>query len=303
MLLCVAAYFALREKLSSDTITKGEEETVAIADTAAVKKVTIGKNGVTRVISRGNEGWLVNGRYKTAYRPTALLLVGLNQLRIKRPVSEESKQKVYKEVMQQGTVVTIETGEGNKVLRFLSNPADVNTTYLVTENSATPYVAYVPGIPGDINNLFNLTENDWRTRKLFASNPRSIDTLKVSYPKDPQGSFEIVYHNGDFSIPGIPAPDSVALRNYLTLYQNAPLTAYLTDKKDSAEAVLRRSELAGTIELSDLKAQNSAQVKVYKDPQNKKEYLGVIPSTGEPVLLDKELFDALMVKKSFFRKR
>jgi len=302
VLLAIGAWFSVQKKFSTNTIDQSEGN-VAIQDTASISKIKVEQNGKLLVLTKSADGWVVNGKYKTVYRPMTMMLVGLNQLQIKRPVSDESKARVLKDLQEKGAKVTVENAEGVTTLTFLTNENDINTTYLLTQKSQEPVIAYVPGISGNINNLFKLSENDWRNRRLFYSNPRTLKSIKVSYPQNPAEGFEINYSEGKLELAGVSSLDSSKFFPYIAAFQNIPVSFYLSDKKDSANALIQKSQLLGKIEVNDLDSVKTNSVEVFKDSGNKKDYFGRVGKTGEPVVLNKEIFDYLLAKKSQFIKR
>jgi hypothetical protein len=229
-------------------------------------------------------------------------MVGLNQLEIKRPVSEESKEKVMQLLKEKGARVVVENAEGKKELIFASNENDVNSTYLLVPGTATPYIAFVPGIPGDINNLFHFSENDWRSRILFASQPNHIQSLQISYPQDPASNVDISYARGNFEVKGVSPLDTAKLYEYLPLYQNIPISRFL-DSTDSLSASLINKAPFAQIKLIELDSSKNNAVEIYKSPDNQTEFYGRIAKTGEEVALKKDVFSQLLMKKNDFVKR
>lgn len=299
LVLAVAAYFALQKKLTVDTIQKNDTE-VAIADTSSIEKITVEKDGETRVLKKEGGVWKINDRYEVRHNVMNLLLMGLHQLEIKRPVAEELKKNTMDLLRQKGAKVTVDFGDRTKTLLFASNENDVNTTYLLPGKGSTPYVAYVPGVPGDINNIFKLQEHEWRSRELFRSNSGSVQHLKVTYPSDPSQSFEIYFEGGEYFVRGLSKMDTARVDSYLNYYSFAPVSGYVKAEADSLQALFQKAKLHATIELTDINSSRSASIKVYRseDPKN---YLGTIGKNGELVTVNKELFDYLLVKKDYFK--
>jgi hypothetical protein len=301
VLLTIAAWFSLQEKLTTDTINKNEEG-ISIQDTSSIEKINIQKDGLIQELTRKGNSWLINNHYEVRVNVMNLLLMGLNQLEIKRPVADELKNKVADLLLKQGTKVSVVEGDKTTVMLFARNENDINTTYFLSENSKTPYVAYVPGVPGDINNIFKLKENEWRNRDLFRCTPGEIQELKVNYP-EPQNSFEIFFKEGNLNLKGVSNLDSTNFDHYLDLYGFVPVAGYIVGKEDSIATLFKNSKQLATIDMINLSAAKSNSVVIYLDPSNKKEYLGKLGKSGEPVILNKEIFDRLLVKKDFFIKK
>jgi hypothetical protein len=300
VMLLIAAYFSLQQKLTTNTI-KNNDQSVSIEDTASIEKITIEKGGEVRVLTKSpNSTWLVNNKYKVRTNVINLLLLGLNQLEIKRPVSEEMKNKTLDLLKRSGTKVTVEYGGQKKSLVFASNENDINTSLLITENSSTPNIAYVPGVPGDINNIFKLTEQEWRSRELFSSKPGEIQTLKVTYPKA-SDNFEIYFQGGNLILKDVAPLDSNKLFEYLELYRYVPVSSYLPNH-DSIDSKFKTSSYFATIDLVDINSGKSNSIQIYKNGGNGKDYLGKVASSKEAVLVNKEVFDRLLVNKAYFVK-
>lgn len=301
VVLSVAAFFSLQKKLRTDTINKNGTE-VAVRDTSSVTRITIQKDGQTQSLVRSGGAWKINDRYHVRTNVMNLLLMGLNQLEIKRPVSQDLESKASELLFKKGTKVSIEYEDQTKTLIFASNENDPNTTFLLPENSKIPYIAYVPGVPGDINNIFKLKEHEWRNRELFTSHPNSIQRLQVTYPGDPAGSFEIFFQGGNLLLKDAGRVDSSKLENYLLQYQFVPVSGYLTGNADSLETLFRQNKPLSTIDLTDINSVRSNAVTLY-DTGDKKDYLGKLTKTGEAVTLNREIADRLLVKRSFFMKK
>ena len=302
ILLGIASFFALKEKYSTDTIVK-EEGGIAV-DTSLVNKITIVKEGITQTLTKSPRGeWVVNNKFKVRVNVINLLLVGLNKLEIKRPVSDESRKKVYDQITKSGATLTIDLGETKRVLKFASNPNDYNSTYILSENSDVPYIAYVPGVPGDINNVFKLSETDLRSRELFTSSPQTIQNISISYPSDPAGNMEVEFKSGDFSLKNVDNLDTAKFYQFLQFFSYIPVSGYLNAQADSIQAKFAKNPVYAVIQLTDIDEAKSNSLTIFKDPADNRNYLGKIGKTGEPVLLNKELYDRVLVKKSFFVRR
>jgi hypothetical protein len=302
IVLAIVAYFALQEKFSTDTIVK-DKNSIAIDDTASINKIVIEKKDVTVLTRTEKNTWLVNNKYEARQYAVNMLMLGLNQLQIKRQVSEESKKNVFKILTTEGAKVTIFFGGDKKTMTFSTNENDINTTYFLDENSNVPYIAYVPGVPGDINNIFRFKENDWRSRKLFASSPMGIKSVRVSYPKEEDSSFEIFYDAGDFHIRGLDKVDTIKLYQYLDYFSNSPVSSYIPGSADSIRQILKRMPLYAIIELTDINPDKSATIEIYKNPEPQKDYSALVSKSNEAVTLNRQLFDGILVKKSYFKGR
>jgi len=232
LLLSVIAFFVLRQKSVTSTM-KQESSSVAVADTGAITKIEYVLHDTLNFLNRKENVWYINDKYEVRPRWILTLLAGLKSLEIKRPVSADLKKGVYEELKRDGIHVTVYLPSIKQSFYLHTNDNDPNSAYLVQEGSENPYVVYVPGIAGDISTLFKFGESEWRSRRLFESSLGRIKSVKVSYKEDPSASFEILYKQGGFYIPGINNLDTAKVIAYLQNYQYAPLFVYLS--ADSAK--------------------------------------------------------------------
>lgn len=299
VLLAIVAYFSLQEKFTTDTIEK-EDGDFAIADTASIEKISIEKDGQTQVLTKDDRGvWKINNKFEVRSNVKDLLLTGLHLLEVKRPVSEDLKVKANEELTKNGTKVTVYYADQVKTMRFARNESDVNTTYLMGEHTSVPLIGYVPGVPGDINNIFKLKEHEWRNRNLFVSNPGSIQQIKVKYDSDPKGDFEIRFQGGNFVLEGVSQLDTSKLEQYISMYQYVPVSGYILPGDSS----FNKTKKYATIDLVDINASKSNSIHIYNLSADKKNYFAELGKTGEAVTVNKEIFDMLLIKKAYFIKK
>ncbi len=297
VVLSVAAFFALKEKSVTNTI-KQETSSVAVADTAAITKIEYVYHNTVNFLNKKENAWYINDKYEARSRWMLTLLAGLKSLEIKRPVSADLKDKVYEELKQDGLHVTVYLPSGKQSFYLHTNDNDPNSTYLLQEGSQSPYVVYVPGISGDISTLFKFGENEWRSRRLFESSLGRLKSVKVSYVEDTSASFEIIYKQGGFYIPGISNLDTAKVVAYLQSYQYVPLFAYLS--ADSAKLRLTTEPLFAEISVEELREERNNAVKIFKS--DRPEITAQIEKTGEYITLKPDALRPLFVKKSYFIK-
>lgn len=295
--LAVAAFFALKQKSVTSTV-KQETSSVAVADTAAITKIEYVRHDTVNFLNKKSTTWYINDKYEARVRWILTLLTGLNSLEIKRPVSEELKNKVYEELKKDGIHVTVYSPSGKQSFYLHTNDNDPNSTYLLQEGSQSPYVVYVPGISGDMSTLFKFGENEWRTRRIFESSLSRLKSVKVTYMHDPSASFEILYQQGGFYVPGISNLDTAKLMAYLQNYQYVPLFVYLP--ADSAQLRLNTEPLFAEISVEDLNVERNNIIKIYKS--DRPEITGELVKTKEYITLKPDVLRSLFVDKSYFKK-
>ncbi|MBO9701223.1 MAG: DUF4340 domain-containing protein [Sporocytophaga sp.] len=296
----LTALYTLLGERGSDSFNK-EKQSVGIADTTAITSVTLQANNKTTKLKKEPNGkWLVNNKYEAREKLISLLFFGLNKIEVKRPVADNKKEGVVKNLKQDGVKVSVESSDNRDVFYVLSNENDVNSTYFLAEGSSDPVIVFVPGVKGDLSELASLQEQDWRSRVLFNSSPRSLQKVSVSFPAAPSENFTIVSKGNKFEVENLPAQDSSKIHRYLMLYGVTNVDKYIVDGKDTIVNQLHNGKPFSTIQVDDIVDNLSKTVDIYLDPWKQGKIYAIIRNTGELVTLNPELTNYLLVKKSFF---
>jgi len=296
----LAALYTLLSERGSDSFNQ-EKQSVGIADTTAITSVSLQTNNKTTKLQKEPNGkWLVNNKYEAREKLISLLFFGLNKIEVKRPVADNKKGGVVANLKKDGVKVTVESSDKKDAFYLLSNENDVNSTYFLTEGSADPVIVFVPGVKGDLSELASLQEQDWRSRVLFNSNPRSLQKVSVSFPAAPSENFTIVSKGNKFEVENLPVQDSSKIHRYLMLYGVTNVDKYIVDGKDTIVNQLHKAKPFSTIQVDDIVENLSKTVDIYLDPWKQGKIYAIIRNTGELVTLNPELTNYLLVKKSFF---
>lgn len=297
----LAFYTVFSKKFKSSSYGKTEEE-IAIVDTASISRIQLqGKLPVVN-LERNPSGWTVNNKYQAREQLTGLLLFGLNKLEVKRPVSENKVNEVKARLLKEGVSISIYSDEGEKRIKVLPNEGDPNSSYYLKEGSNQPYIVFVPGVKGDISGLAGLGEQDWRSRSLFRSSPRSLQSIKVSFYLNPSDGFEISPKNGIFEVKGLADADSGKIHRYVMLYSLTNVDKYITENQEKIVSQLKKTGPIARVLVDDIVDKQDKTVDIYKDIENPKRFYGIISETDELVSLNGELFNFILVKKSYFQK-
>lgn len=274
-------------------------------DTAAITKISYSTDSSSVFLAlKGKDKWKVNNKFNARENLIKLMMVGLAKAEVKRPVAEENKEKVLKYLSSKGVKVKIEGDEKTVSFLIISNENDANSSYYLAEGSKEPLIIYVPGFSGDMTNLFKLDESGWRSKELFRSNPMTIQNIKVTYPSQPQSSFEIIYTEGrNFRIPGVINMDSTRLFTYLLQYEQVNVDNYITENKDLILEKLKKEKPNAIIELKDIDPLKSKTVLLFGESRVNKGIYCVIKESSELVVIKPETLMRLLVRKELFNKK
>ena len=230
-----------------------------ITDTSAITKIFLAdKKGNSVVLTRTSEGWLVNDSLKANNNMINEFMRTLYYVSLKSPVPIISRDNVLKRMSSFGVKVEIYARvpwarigslwifpNERKIRTFYvgDNPPDKIGTYFLMEGAKEPYIMYIPGMMGFLQNYFTPIEADWRDHTFMNMYYQQIHKVEVDYFDKPENSFTIIKENNDnihlydYNNQEINNVDLPKLRSYMSGFVNirfAEMLSYLDSaKRDS----------------------------------------------------------------------
>ena len=222
---------------NAKTTLKKELRDFAVKDTASIDKIFLAdKSGATILLEKKPSGsWTLNRKYSP--RPDAIqtLLTTINRVTVKQPLAKSAFNNIVKQLAAKSVKVEIyQKGKLSKTY-YVGGPTPENTgTYMMMENSATPFITEIPGFEGYLSTRYFTNEGEWRDRTIFALTPPEIKSIRIDYHEMPEKSFEIspkqdntyqiiaTKDNRPINI------DTLALKRYLSLFQHISFEALVT---------------------------------------------------------------------------
>jgi len=238
----VALYIIMTDSDSNQTLNL-EEAKFSVKDTSAIDSIFIArKDGSTALLTRfAATRWMVNK--KTLVDPVLvnILLRTIHDIDVRRPINTAEREQVIKGIATQHIKIEI-YAKGELVKSYyIGQEADDNQgNYILTTGSEQPYVAHIPGFEGILAPRYDVREKTWRDRQIFITSPLKLSSVRVTYPSNPEGSFQILFNKGQFSFPDIPNPDTASAEQFLQNISKAYLERYIGDLKQSeADSMLK----------------------------------------------------------------
>ena len=246
----------------SNKTFQGALSEFAIQDTATVTKLFMAdKNNNTVTLTRKADGqWIVNNNYPASRQNIDMLLQTMHTLAVKEPVSlaahnsvirelsvNSVKVEIYQKVYRIDLFNTIRWFPHEKLTKvyYVGGATQNNRgTYMLMENSSTPFVTFIPGFRGYVSPRYMPMVNVWRDYKVFRKSLPEIAAVQVEIPGKENESF-VITNNGNTSISlysypenqPIPDFDTLAALNFLTGFRNLNFESIQSNmdplKKDS----------------------------------------------------------------------
>ncbi|MBN1199459.1 MAG: DUF4340 domain-containing protein [Bacteroidales bacterium] len=262
IILFLAILAALLFLSQSDKTFRGSQSDFSVKDTASVTKIFMSdKNNNMVTLSRDPKSrWMVDDNYLASTFNLDMLLQTLHNLAVKEPVPLAAhnnvirelavnavKVEIYQEVYRIDLFNTIRLFLHEKLTKvfYVGGATQSNRgSYMLMENSSTPFVIYMPGFRGFVSPRFTPMVNAWRDYTIFKKELPDIVSVQVEIPIKENESY-VITNNPDHTVSLYSYPDmepisvfdTLAALNFLTGFRNLNFEAILSDldaaKKDS----------------------------------------------------------------------
>lgn len=187
---------------------RSEASDFTVYDTASITKIFFAdKNGNQTLLTRSDNGWIVNNEYVANKSMVNDMLYTLNRIRIKMPVSVNKSEGILTRMASSNTKVEIyqilpRINFFNKVKLFYHETRskvfyigdvtqDNQGTYVLKEGGDKVFVAHLPGLRGTISPRFTANPIDWRDHHIFEEKMDNIESVKLEINGNPHNSFII----------------------------------------------------------------------------------------------------------------
>lgn len=325
IILMIAATWLYMSRKNS-TIKK-ELRDFSIQDTSQVTKIfMVNKKNKTLLLERSEPGiWMVNQKYRVRKDAIDLILKTFKRMEVKSPVSKAAFDNAVRDLAATHVKVEVYTDNEKNPIKtiYIGGPTqDMNGTYMMIENSNTPFIVHIPGFSGYLSSRFFLTENDWRDRSIFRYSYDQIRSVSLENIKNPEQSFTANNLGNNHYLllrfdnqQNIENFDTTMLKQYIGYYKKISYESIVVDIPESEVDSILNSEPIYRISLTDDKAIETT-ITTYLKPGSR-----LIDDHGEPYQFDIErmyaqinsdtnlvviqyhVFDPLFMKLDFFLKK
>ena len=182
---------------SNSYISKENEKKFSVNEVEEIDKIFLSdRNGNNITLSKKENYWQVNEKYRV--RPDAIktLLSTVQQISIQSPVSESSYNNVIKQLATTGVKVEIYYNNSVKTYTVGGSTNNHLGTYMLMDNAEYPYILHILGFNGFLAPRYGiqgykLNINNWRDNKVFKINSEEIRKLSLYDYNENKNSFTI----------------------------------------------------------------------------------------------------------------
>lgn len=158
--------------------------------------------------------WQVND-FEADRQLIKVFFAAILQAEPKRKLSTAKSDSVSTLMKERGTHVTLWEGpEVRKDFYVLGNSQKSETYYQLAESSDV-YMVTIPGYRVYLASIFDLSQEDWRDKRIFNFNWQNFKSLSASFPADVKQNFTISFKDQYFTIDGLVNTDTTKLNDYL----------------------------------------------------------------------------------------
>ena len=165
-----------------------------IRDTASITKVFFAdKKNNTLTLERKNGIWTVNQSIDARHDAVKLLLETLYSMRVKMPVAISAREEIFRKMA--GKSIKVEVYSNNNKLKtfYVGGVTQDNFgSYMLLEDSDTPYILEIPGFRGFISSRFSTQIKNWRSSVLIGEKWEEIKEIEINLKKHPNQAFRAI---------------------------------------------------------------------------------------------------------------
>ncbi|MDX2197071.1 MAG: hypothetical protein NW207_11715 [Cytophagales bacterium] len=275
-----------------------QKKMFVVADSGIVSKVCIekGKSKINLFIHKYE--YKLNDSLLADYELASNLMMWVYQAQINDVGQDDIKHWFEK---NKNNVAKISYYVGNEpYIQFIALPDTANNQciWAKSDDDSQIYKLSLAGSDRDILPFTVSDMNDWRSKILFSSIPKTIKNIQVLFKASPKDNFEIYRENGKYFVKNMPQADSVKILSYLYLYKKVTIHQFIQNKplKDSLVQLQPQYEIA----LKDINDTYSNRIGIYYNPQSPKIIYGLINDNTDLVVIKPAIYEYLLQKRSFF---
>ncbi|MEQ9300565.1 MAG: hypothetical protein RIF33_18475 [Cyclobacteriaceae bacterium] len=247
--------------------------------------------------------WRVDDKFVLDKSLQQVLFSMMQQWQIKRPVAKASNQAVIEDLTSNGTKVTVITNGQTELEFYAGGIASQKISYFYRPGDKRAYIIEIPGYTNYITAILNLTDLQWKDRKLFSSPWQSIQRLEINYDV---ANKENLSFSGDNSFPSIEemdmsAIDTARMMNYLQQYAYFETNEHVDITRFDQFDSLSRTIPIGKITLSDLDASMSNSLTIWPRLPQDRVHL-TVDNNGNWSVIEQRRVQALLPSKKDFLK-
>jgi hypothetical protein len=184
-------------------------------DLQEIDQVSLESKEDTVLLQFNGTKWLVNEQFNADAAMIQILFATLQQAEPKRPVSPSIRDSVSRDLKKEGIKVSLFSSGVKKIVFYAGGNARKTQAIFCAEGNDMPYIMSIPGYRVYVSGIFELPENDWKDKLVFAFNWRNFESLEARFPEAAEQGFKVSLRDNYFGIEGMASVDTARLNQFL----------------------------------------------------------------------------------------
>lgn len=272
-----------------------------VKNTDAIEEIYMtNRKGDNVILSKTDDGWVVNNRFKARDRMMNILLETMRYQEPSYPVPENAHNNVITLLSTNAVKVELYGKDKQPIKTFYVGGQVSNNkgTYMMMEGAKKAYVVQLPVFQGYVTPRYNVYEDDWRSRNIVALTKEELQKFSISYPegeelndftllKQNDGTFTIDVHDG---ISNNKELNQRRVRTFAGFFDNINCEGYLNGKLHMDSIIADADKKCAM----DITGDNTQQhIDIYWMPVNKRSKNITTPDPDIPDDYDPDRFYAV----------
>jgi hypothetical protein len=316
--LSLAIWWVMSRR-SKETLNRSLSD-FAIKDTASITRIVLADKEKNKIeLTRGPQGWMVNGEFPARPDGIKLLMETIFGIEVRSPVGRAGHNTVIRRLATKSTKIEVYRNESLIKAYYVGGPTqDQLGTYMLMEGSDVPFITGLTGFTGYLTPRYFTSTDLWKSPALFRLRAHEIASVKLISYEHPEAGWELINQNNTLrlkdAVKGTLLPiDTLTARAYLTRFYEINYEAMERSKslRDSLLKTPPREEFlvtsvgGKTISLRTYNKKNPADETEIKagaaPPFDPDRFWAVMNNdTSSLLLLQYFVLDPVMVPRSFF---
>jgi hypothetical protein len=209
-----------------------------------ITAIELSKDTENVVLSKKEDGWLVNNKYEVRKSAVLSILKLLRAIEIKSPVT---KNYFDHEILAKGLApVKVKVFHGKRIVRSFfvyRTTSNIYGNIMKMKSSSKPYIVFMPGLDADLGSFFSTDELFWQPYVLFNLLPSEISVITVENPAEPESSFSVTNKGHHITLGdrngALTGWDTSRVLRYISYFTHvpfeAPVSGTVPGEQDSIE--------------------------------------------------------------------
>ncbi len=221
-----------------DSLAQMPDRVFGVKDISTIGKISIQQPEypVINFVSQG-QGWIMNNKKSTNEFVINDFLGLISRVDIDYIPTSKMTKTILGLMPENGINIKIWDKNGELIRDFMvgSEIGNNGGTPFLVKGEKQPYVMRVPGFEGSLRTRILNKMNEWESKDVYNIDPNTIESVEVSYDRDPEASFIVSKTDNNYSIAKPDNPTKTVSPNQKTAEAYLAFFKYIVAEYNDSE--------------------------------------------------------------------